>query len=268
MVAGVRATKALGFVASGLVVGLIVGTSVTGLVAIADPAGRGRRRRDARSPAPSPLPARPRSPRPHRSSIRPSRPRPCRPSARPPSSTSGWPTTPVGWPRSWPRPPRRRPTWPGSCARSTPTPPSASASRPQVATWTEAGALSASLATLYLEVGQHRPRGPGGVPAQQRRLRLDQPAHGRPARRAGRDRCRGPAAGRTGPAWSSPRSSCPRRLLGRGRRRVAGQLDVAPRRRAARRRAWPRRPASPPSRRRRSSPACRAPGRRRSVAAR
>lgn len=35
MIAGVRATKALGFATSGLLVGLIIGTSVTGLVAIA-----------------------------------------------------------------------------------------------------------------------------------------------------------------------------------------------------------------------------------------
>jgi hypothetical protein len=153
MIGGIRATKALGFAASGLVVGLIVGTGVTGLVAIAS--------RPAVGPAVVETPV---------ASVAPLT------SAAPLPSTAPVvdptiPTAAVSAIRQAALLNQRLADDAGRLAAllATSSPSSADLARvlrtlnanaavgeriaPQVATWTDASALSASLATLYLEVG-------------------------------------------------------------------------------------------------------------------
>ena len=151
MVAGVRATKALGFVASGLVVGLIVGTSVTGLVALAT---RPSPTAIVETPVASAVPLASTAPI----------------ASAAPIADPAIPTAAVSAIRQAVELNQRLADDAGRLAAilATGSPSSADLARvlrtlnanaavgeriaPQVATWTEAGALSASLATIYLEV--------------------------------------------------------------------------------------------------------------------
>ena len=153
MLGGVRATKALGFAASGLVVGLIIGTGVTGLVAIVT------RPTVAPIVAETPL-----------ASVAPVASTVPLASAGP-VIDPGIPAAAVSAIRQAAALNQRLADDAGRLAMllATPSPSSADLARvlrtlnanaavgeriaPQVATWTDASALSASLGTLYLEVG-------------------------------------------------------------------------------------------------------------------
>jgi hypothetical protein len=153
MIGGVRATKALGFAATGLVVGLIVGTGATGLVAIAS--------RPAVSPAVVEPPV---------ASVAPEASAAPRASSGP-AIDPGIPTAAVSAIRQAAALNQRLADDAGrlTALLATPSPSSADLARvlrtlnanaavgeriaPQVATWSDAGALSASLSTLYLEIG-------------------------------------------------------------------------------------------------------------------